>query len=181
MKKVLFRVLMFSAMFMIASCGSKSNSGEAATEAEDEVAKVEFADPAIVFDNGIDLTNYFSAESLSQPTIYKDTKTLSWHLSVNVKLKLIKDLDMEAEGAASVVIFVAKFCNKNGTMIASARKDKVEMIDHITELKEGAVISLDFLSKEEEVLESEMKELLKKVEKIEISISTYNYKSKTEE
>ena len=95
----IFSVLMISAMFVLASCGSKSNSNEAAADAteEESVAKVEFADPAIVFDEGIDITSYFAAESVSQPTIYTNSNG-DYNYSINVKLKLLKKLDiLEAE------------------------------------------------------------------------------------
>lgn len=179
MKKVLFSVLMISAMFMIASCGSKSNSGEAA--AEEEVAKVEFADPAIVFEGGIDVTSNFSAESVSQPTIYKKSNIEEYHLSTNVKLKLAKKLDITAKDQTSAIRFDVRFLDNGGSTIASGYEVKFEIVDKLAELQEGTILSLDIKSKENEMFDSRMKELLNKVEKIEVGITTINYELKTEE
>ena len=183
MKKVLFSVLMISAMFMIASCGSKSNSNEATAEAteEESVAKVEFTDPAIVFDEGIDITSYFSAVSVSQPTIYENNEGY-YKYSVNVKLKLLKKLDiLEAENGFAHITFIVKFCDKGGSMIASGYDKKYEDRAKLTEMKEGTVLSLDILSNEKEGIQSEIEQKIKTIEKIEVGISTENYIQKAEE
>lgn len=178
MKKVLFNVLMISAMVVLASCGSKSNSGEAT--AEESAAKVEFTDPAIVFDGGIDLSSYFSAERVTQPTIYKSS-TYNY-LSTTVKLKLTKVLNIEKDPnhVSGEVIFNINFCDKNGSKIASGYTFKRVDDDHLAEMKEGTILSLDITSDEHDVFESNMQEMLKKVERIEVGIRTQDIQFKEE-
>ena len=181
MKKVLFNVLMISAMVVLASCGSKSNSNEASEATEEEsVAKVEFADPAIVFEEGIDISSYFAAESVSQPTIYTNSSGY-YNYSINVKLKLLKKLDiLEAENGFAHLEFIVKFCDNGGSKIASGYETKYEDRAKLTEMKEGTVLSMDILSGEEVISESEIEQKIKTIEKIEVGIKTYNYKLKSE-
>ena len=178
MKKVLFSVLMFSALFMIASCGSKSNSGEAAAEAE--VAKVEFADPAIVYGEGVDLTSYFSPVSVSQPAIYEDKSTGNYYhrLSVNVKIKVNKKPNLKGtHGLADKypeihgpkVGFSVKFCDEGGSTIAEGNDWK-----NSKDISEGSTISLDIKSNDKDILKEDAESKLAKVKKIEVSISTSN-------
>lgn len=180
-------MLMISAMFMIASCGGNSNSNETSSEEkteEESVEEVEFSDPAIVFEEGIDLTSYFSAESVSQPTIYKESNQQEYRLSTNVKLKLIKKLDLVAtsEQLSAVVYFEFKFLDKGGSSIAkSYHYSKYLNSDHLNEMQVGTIMNFDVKSTENEMFESQMQELLNKVEKIEVCISTAYIGFKTEE
>lgn len=182
MKKVLFSVLMISALFVFASCGSKSSSGEVAEEAteEESVAKVEFADPAIVYQDGIDLTSYFSPVSVSQPTLFEDKTTGNYYhlLSINVKLKVnkkpnLKGTEKLAEEYPDIwgpkVIFSVKFCDQSGSMIAKGYCRK-----NGKEISEGSIISMDIKSDRENGdlgLEDAEKKLAK-VRTIEVGIST---------
>ena len=177
MKKVLFSVLMFSAMFMIASCGSKTNSGEAT---EEEGAKVEFADPAIVYGEGVDLTSYFSPVSVSQPTIYEDKSSGNYYhrLSVNVKLKVNKKPNLKgthsmAEAYPTVwgpkVGFIVKFCDEGGSTIAEGNDWKQPEA-----ISEGSTFSLDIKSDDKDILKEDAESKLAKVKKIEVCISTAN-------
>ena len=181
MKKVLFNVLMISAMVVLASCGSKSNSNEASEATEEEsVAKVEFADPAIVFEEGIDISSYFAAESVSQPTIYTNSSGY-YNYSINVKLKLLKKLDiLEVEDDYARLEFIVKFCDKSGSMIASGYETKYEKRAKVTEMKEGTILSLDIISNQSVIMESEIEQKIKTIEKIEVGITTYHYKLKSE-
>lgn len=157
MKKTMFSLLMLAAMFMIASCGSNSNSGEAAEEKE-----VTFTDPAISYKSGFDLTSYFSAESLTKPTVREID--LLYYLTTNVKLKLLKKLDNNCEG---VVFFNVKFCDDNGSTIDEGVE--IRNIRELENLSEGSIITLDVTSKDSD-LEIIQKEKLDKVAKIEVSI-----------
>lgn len=180
MKKVFFSVLMISAMFVLASCGSKSNSGEAAAEAtEEEVAKVEFADPAIVYGEGVDLTSYFSPVSVSQPTIYEDKSSgnYRYRFSVNVKLKVEKKINLVSNDERAkewpslyspTCRFTINFCDQNGSKIASGSIDKAP-----DSLPEGSTISLDILSKEEDFVLNDMEKKLATLKNIEVKITTF--------
>lgn len=181
MKKVFFSVLMISAMFVLASCGSKSNSNEATAEAaEEEVAKVEFADPAIVYEDGVDLTSYFSPVSVSQPTLFEDKTTGNYYhlLSINVKLKVNKKPNLKGthrmaedfpDTYGPKVIFSVKFCDQSGSMIAEGYYRK-----NGKEISEGSTISLDIKSDRNngDMLQEDAEKKLAKVRTIEVGIST---------
>ena len=170
-------MLMISAMFMIVSCGGNSNSNEA----EESDVTVAFTDPAIVYDEGIDLTSCFSAESCTPPALYKDVNG-NYRMSSNIKLKLVKKLDfIEPDGGYANVEFGVKFCDKGGSLIDSGHETKYEDRAHLKNLKEGTVISLDIIGSHDEILESLMEDLIKRVEKIEVSISTEKFVLKEEE
>lgn len=183
-------MLMISAMFMIASCGSNSNSNEASSEekTEESVEEVEFSNPAIVIGKGVDLTSYFSPVSVSQPTIYTAQNTDN-RLSVNVKLKVTKKINLQSSyknkfGAdyaeaeefiknshQPTIIFDVKFCDKSGSKI----EDSKYSYDHeykLEDLSEGTTISLDFLGANTDLFESDAQSKLSKVKYIEVSIST---------
>lgn len=164
MKKTIFSLLMLAAMFMVASCGSKSNSGEA--------TEVTFTDPAIVYGEGLDLTSYFSAESLTQPAIKKSDDY--YYITTTIKLKVLKNFGLVRENDLSKVQFYVRFCDKNGSLIASGTS--YIRIKHnetgVTNFSEGTVNTLVIFSNENDLFESNMKEILDKVEKIEVSIST---------
>lgn len=172
MKKTMFSLLMLAAMFMVASCGSKSNSGEATEATQEEVT---FTDPALVYSGGLDLTSYFSAENLTKPGLWKDSDGY-YHLSTNVKLKLLKKLNVVREreyGLIPKIYFKIKFCDENGSTIESGSQYKD--LEDIVNMSEGTVIAVDVKS-DGEFGEYEGKELLEKVAKIEVSTSTENLK-----
>lgn len=176
MKKIYFSLLMISAMFMAASCGNKSNSGEAPAEEKAEVKEVTFTDPAISYLSGIDLTSYFSAESLTQPGIWEDTNSSMYHLTTSVKLKLQKKINIEQDSSLSgFIYFYVKFCDKNGSKIAESESIYRDP-DEISKMNEGTIITLEGTSSENEPFEEQMQKKLDKVEKIEVSISTMNIK-----
>lgn len=176
MKKTMFSLLMLAAMFMIASCGSKSNSGEATEATQEQVKEVTFTDPAITYNEGLDLTSYFSAESLTKPGIWQSNDG-DYYLSTNVKLKVVKKLNVvkgERDYGGSSITFVIKFCDENGSTIDKG--SETYYFDKIENLSEGTVITLDIRSRGHEGWEDRMKEKLDKVAKIEISISSDNLK-----
>ena len=153
-------MLMISAMFMFASCGSKS-----------EVAKVEFTDPAISYNGGIDLSSYFSAESITPPGLYDNGR---FHkIASTLKLKLIKKLDIEY-GDYGYIDFVVNFCDNNGSKIVSSYNTYSRSGIDFNEMSVGTVFSLDLISNEREVIEQDMQKKLDKIKKIEVKISTKN-------
>ena len=170
MKKIYFSLLMISAMFMVASCGNKSNSSEATQE---EVNEVTFTDPAITYLNGIDLTSYFSAESLTLPCLKENGAY--HHLSTNVKLKLLKKpTNIVTEGFAASIVFHVKFCDENGSTLEKGIVTR--LWKDFNNISEGSIITLDATSERGEALGYEMKNVLNKVAKIEVSIGTYELK-----
>ena len=103
MKKVLFSVLMISAMFVLASCGSKSNSNEAAAEAttEEEEAKVEAADPPFTYATtdtdryeNVPLKGCFEIQKvgIAKSTDVSSSSRLSAKIIVTINLKMIKTI-----------------------------------------------------------------------------------------
>ena len=168
MKKIYFGLLMISAMFMVASCGSKSNSGEAPAEEKE----VTFTDPALSYSEGLDLTSYFSAESLTQPGIFKDEER--YRLTTTIKLKLQKELNLErtSEYFNGDFIFKIIFCDKNGSKIT----DTYNIDRDFSKMNVGTIITLEGKSREYSALESEMQKKLDKVEKIEVFIGTERLK-----
>ena len=175
MKKTMVSLLMLAAMFMVASCGSKSNSGEATEATQEQVKEVTFTDPAFVYSEGLDLTSYFSAENLTKPGLWKDSDGF-YHLSTNVKLKLLKKLNVvrDREDLIGEIYFKIKFCDENGSTIESGTQSKY--IEDIVNMSEGTVIAVDVKSKGKSITENNGKELLEKVAKIELSTNTYNLK-----
>ena len=172
MKKTMFSLLMLAAMFMIASCGSKSNSGEATEATQEQVKEVTFTDPAITYNEGLDLTSYFSAESLTQPGLIKNPKTGMFGLSTNVKLKVLKKFNLE--GKYGILDFEVKYCDENGSTI-----DKYVVRKYFKDFNnwsEGTVITLNAKSEGEEVFEDDAKKTLDKVKKIEVSTITFDCK-----
>ena len=156
-------MLMISAMFMIASCGS------------------EIADPAIVYGEGVDLTSYFSPVSVSQPTIYEDKHSGNYYhrLSVNVKLKVNKKPNIKASDPEKEkhwpnlygpkVGFIVKFCDEGGSTIAEGSDWK-----RPEDISEGSTFSLDIKSDDKDILKEDAESKLAKVKKIEVCISTAN-------
>lgn len=175
MKKTMFSLLMLAAMFMVASCGSKSNSGEATEATQEQVKEVTFTDPAITYDEGLDLTSYFLAESFTKPGLKKRNDIYGqgyWYISTSIKLKVLKKLNVKRKSDFSGVTYKIKFCDENGSPIASGN-EKSEYAT-LCNWSEGTVVSIDVMSheRETEMHEDEMKELLSKIAKIEISIGT---------
>lgn len=170
-------MLILSAMFVLAACGSKSSSSsqEASNEAEEaETANVEFADPAIVSGDGVDLTSYFTAESLSQPSIYEDNSG-DFHYSINIKLKLAKKLNLKQrkdDAWSPEIDFRVNFCDKSGTKIASGVIYKFEDRDNLSEMEVGRIVNLDIISDEKDGFPQSFEENIKKIEKIEVVIGT---------
>ena len=187
MKKVLFSVLMFSAMFMIASCGSKSTSGEAAAEAEDEnVAEVEFTDPAIQSSNDFggstwfDLSDYLTAESVTPPSMVPGKKNSSINhkqISTNVVLKLAKKIDTSLFTDDDPWAYAkVEFCDKNGTCLI---KSDWESCNQVFGFEAGKTIGLNFLTEEKH--EREYKELLPQIKKVRILVKASVGDKATEE
>ncbi len=175
MKKVFFSVLMISAMFVLASCGSKSNSGEAAAEAteEESVAKVEFTDPAITFQDGIDLTSYFSPESVTQPIRIEDNGHN--RISFNVKMKLIKKFE-NFKGDYPEIRFVAQLCDENESPLAEAYTDDSKLAK-FEKAEVGKVFSFNFHTDNyygDNMFESEMDEVIKKIRKVTIEQTSFD-------
>lgn len=168
MKKIYFSLLMISAMFMVASCGSKSNQ----EQEEVKEKEVTFTDPAITYVDGIDVTSYFSAESVTKPGIWRDHSG-QCHLSTNVKLKVLKKLNVvnEKEGYSNISFYI-KFCDENGSTIEKGARS----FSNFENWSEGTVITLDVKSDGHDGFESTMKERLDKVAKIEVSIKSFNLK-----
>lgn len=162
MKKTMFSLLMLAAMLMVASCGSKSNSGEATEEQANEVT---FTDPAIEFERGIDLTNYISAESVIPPVRVIDDGHQK--ISFVVKIKLIKPIDKDN---LEVINFYAKLCDENGSPLAEAYSwnDQIT-INQIRNAEVGKVFSVTLTTSTDygdNMWENEMDEVIKKIRKI---------------
>lgn len=170
MKKSMYSLLMLAVMFMVASCGSKSNSGEATAETEDK--EVTFTDPAITFGDGLDLTSYFSAESLTKPGVMQDNNG-AYRLSTNVKLKVLKKLNLKVTGGLSdaSIVFIIKYCDENGSTIDLDRHYKYLKRDNINNWSEGTVFTIDAWSDGKDI-EYNAKQKADKVKKIAVSIST---------
>lgn len=165
MKKIYFSLLMISAMFMVASCGSKSNQ----EQEEVKEKEVTFTDPAIIYGNGVDLTSYFSAESVTTPGIWRNNDG-QCYLSTNVKLKVLKKFNVD-EINWDVIHIDINFCDENGSTIADAATKFYQKSD-IENWSGGTVITLDVKSRRHDGFESTMKETLDKVAKIEVKIGT---------
>ena len=163
----MFSLLMISAMFMVASCGSKSNSGEAepTAQVQDEVKKVEFTDPAIEFNKGLDLTSYFSAESVTQPTRIEEYGHQK--ISFTVKLKLIKPIENVEKNH---VFFTAKLCDENESPLAQTEWNR-EDLSKFTNAEVGKVFSFSFMTSNsygDNMFEKDMNEVIGKIRKITI-------------
>ena len=159
---------MLAAMFMVASCGSKSNSGEAT---EEQAGEVTFTDPAIEYVGGIDFTNFISAESVTQPTrIKKDGHQL---ISFVVKFKLIKPIENEDWGS---LFFKARLCDENESPLAEAQQAQGVRKDQIRNAEVGKVFSVTFVTLNDygdNMWEDEMNEVIKKIRKITILQQTF--------
>ncbi len=115
MKKVLFSVLMISAMFVLASCGSKSNSNEATAEetTSEEAAtpKCEPADPPFTYSKlterfgdkyeNVPLEGVFEMQKVALAKVkgkIRYSSQLSGEgdcLSITINLKMINDFSQE--------------------------------------------------------------------------------------
>lgn len=164
MKKIYFSLLMISAMFMVTSCGSKSNSSEAATD-EESVAKVEFTDPALSFDTedssvNFDLTDYLSAESFTPPTCVGDNPVVP-EIATTVTLKVIKKINAKFYWAYAAV----DFCDVNGTcLIKSEHNSLAEEV--LPKMAVGKTMQITL--KTESGIENN--DILKKVAKIRVNL-----------
>lgn len=118
----MFSLLMLAAMFMVASCGSKSNSGDVTEEQADEVT---FTDPALSFDTedssvNFDLTDYFSAESFTPPTCTGDNVVMP-EIATTVTLKVTKKINAHFYWAYAAV----DFCDANGTCLIKSEHNSL--------------------------------------------------------
>lgn len=176
MKKLLFSVLMISAVFMLASCGSKSNSGEVA-EAEEETM-VEFTDPAIQNWDGawgaspwFDITEYVTAESVTPPTLIPDQKNsvIGYkQISTNVVIKISKKIDTSLFSYKSPFIKTkVQFCDKNGTCLIESFEKKNEQV---FSYDAGKTIAETFLTEGKH--EREYTDLLPQIKKVRILIGS---------
>jgi len=131
MKKTMFSLLMISAMFMIASCGSKSNSGEATANSEENEAEAvtptyEPAEPPFTYKEW----NYYNEEDVSLKGVFEIGKIgltkvtgeirYSSQLSgegdcvaMTVNLKMLNDYPQKPTGIQGVI----QVLDKNGTVI----------------------------------------------------------------
>ena len=174
MKKVFFSVLMISAMFLVASCGSKSN--EAAAETEDEsVAKVEFTDPALSFDTenssvNFDLTDYMSAENCTPPACVGDNSIMP-EIATTVTLKITKKINAEFYWAYASV----DFCDANGTCLIKSEHNS---------FAEAALPKMDVGKTMQITLKTESglnnDQIIKKIAKIRVNLGARGYVKETE-
>ena len=159
MKKTMFSLLMLAAMFMIASCGSKSNSGEATANSEENETEAvtptyEPAEPPFTFSKmeyffgkkmeDVSLKGVFeiSKISLAKVTgkIYYSAQ-LSGEgdcLTYNIHLKMIADFPQKPDGVKGTI----QFLNKDDAMLyetslpsndlANAEKGDVVILSNTT-------------------------------------------------
>ena len=151
MKKVLFSVLMLSAMFMIASCGSKSNSGEATSEeANSEEAatpKCEPADPPFTYKEfvapshweenweNVPLDGCFEIQkvAVAKTTNENRDSEYSYKIMVTVNLKMIKDYPNKV----NYIVGNIQLLNKDGAVLADLGTERLE--DALGSLKVGGI------------------------------------------
>jgi len=173
MKKVLFSVLMISAMFMMSSCGSKSNA--AAETEEESVVKVEFTDPAISFDTedssvNFDLTDYMSAESCTPPACVGDNSMMP-EIATTVTLKITKKINAELYWAYACV----DFCDANGTCLIKSEHNSFAEAT-LPKMEVGKTMQITL--KTEPGLQND--EIIKKIAKIRVNLGAHGYVKETE-
>jgi len=133
MKKIIFSLLMLAAMFMIASCGSKSNSGEATaaegSETEAATPTYEPADPPFTFSKmfwcGSDKAEDISLKGIfeiSKISLAKVTGKIYYSsqlsgegdcLTYNIHLKMITDYPQKPNCVEGKI----QFLNKDDAML----------------------------------------------------------------
>lgn len=133
MKKTMFSLLMLAAMFMIASCGSKSNSGEATaaegSETEAATPTYEPADPPFTFSKmfwcGSDKAEDISLKGIfeiSKISLAKVTGKIYYSsqlsgegdcLTYNIHLKMITDYPQKPNCVEGKI----QFLNKDDAML----------------------------------------------------------------
>lgn len=128
MKKVLFGMLMLSAMFVLAACGSKSNSSneESKEVAEEEKPTVEIADPAITyteanFNSGeyqnVPLNGCFEIQKVAVAKTANENRNseYSYKVVATINLKMIKDYPEKVDFVRGNIQLI----NKDGAVLAT--------------------------------------------------------------
>ncbi len=164
---------MISAMFMMASCGSKSNA--AAETEEESVVKVEFTDPAISFDTedssvNFDLTDYMSAESCTPPACVGDNSMMP-EIATTVTLKITKKINAEFYWAYARV----DFCDANGTCLIKSEHNSFAVAT-LPKMEVGKTMQITL--KTEPGLDND--EIIKKIAKIRVNLGARGNVKETE-
>ena len=158
-------MLMISAMIMIASCGSKSNSEE-----------IEFTDPAILQAGKIDVSGYFSAESVSKPSPSAESQNGYTHypIKTSVKLKVLKSLaDLKLdETLGNELRWTAELCDENETVLAEAKA--TTPIQEVNSYEEGKNIVLNCSTDWKDSWdEDEINHNASKIKKVRIKVEVF--------
>ncbi len=139
MKKVLFSSLMLSALFVIASCGSKSNSGEATEAAAEETAtpQCEPADPPFTyskyeesdgFETYVDVPLKGCLEmqkvAVAKSTNENRKSEYSYKVNATINVKLIKEFPEKVDKILGTIQFI----DKDGSVLQKVYTDLDELI-----------------------------------------------------
>lgn len=165
MKKVFFSVLMISAMFVLASCGSKSNSNEAtaeeATSEEAVTPKYEPADPPFTYSKletmwgykyeNVPLEGVFEMQKVAlakvQGKIYYSAQ-LSGEgdcIALTINLKMINDYSQEPTQVAGSV----QLLNKDDAVLQEFSLTNFEGNRDLCSLTKGGLGILTYTSSKE--------------------------------
>lgn len=145
--------MMIAIISMLASCESSN--------------EVEPTNPALQFDQELDLSDFIAVENVSKPVITKD---LNYQLNVTVKLKVLKKLESDI---SNIRITKIDLCDENETTIEIADHHEEDITPQIIGAEQGKIVTVSLTTDDKFNFESDAEKTLNKIKKIRVHISAW--------
>ncbi len=137
--------MMIAIVSMLASCESSN--------------EVEPTNPALQFDQELDLSDFIAVENVSKPVITKD---LNYQLNVTVKLKVLKKLESDI---SNIRITKIDLCDENETTIEIADHHDEDITPQIIGAEQGKIVTVSLTTDDKFNFESDAEKTLNKIKK----------------
>ena len=132
--------------------------------------EVEPTNPALQFDQELDLSDFIALENVSKPVITQDG---GYQLNVTVKLKVLKKLEVDI---SKIIISKIDLCDENETTIEIADHHGEEITPQVIGAKQGKIVTVSLATDDKFNSESDAEKTLKKIKKIRVHISAWGKK-----